>query len=211
VSDTLHARTRAAAGVRDLISALLAHDAPDHLLDEVASVARDLGERLADGPARSRPESGMRDDFANSIPADGERVEHFADCPISGADNPLSSQLVAYRDGDGVRCDTQLGPAYEGAPGRAHGGAVAALFDDAFGFAAHVAGVPCYAGELTVRFVRPTPTEEPLVLRARATEQVGRKLYLEGTLEHRGVVVATARSLNIHVTPERLGRAEYDY
>jgi acyl-coenzyme A thioesterase PaaI-like protein len=211
VPDESQSRTRAAAEVRTLIAALMTHDVTDALLGDVADTVRELHERIAAGEPRSRHEHGMRDDFAGVMPAEGERVHHFADCPISGADNPLSSHLVAYREGDGVRCDTLIGPAYEGAPGRSHGGAVAAIFDDAFGFAAHVAGVPCYAGELTVRFVRPTPTGEPLVLRARATEQVGRKLYLEGTLEHRGVVVATARSLNIHVAPERLGRAEYDY
>jgi acyl-coenzyme A thioesterase PaaI-like protein len=141
----------------------------------------------------------------------GYGVDHFADCPISGADNPLSTAIAARREGAGVRCDVTLGQAWEGAPGRAHGGVVAALFDDALGFVTQVVDVPSYAGELTIRYVRPTPIGEPLELHAQASGRVGRRLYLEGTLEHRGTVVATARGVNIEVARSLLGRPAYDY
>jgi acyl-coenzyme A thioesterase PaaI-like protein len=204
------ARGRAAAEVRGLIHALVGHEAEGAVLEHVAATAARLREYLERGTLRRRPADGMRDDLSQPVPADGERVNHFADCPISGEANPLSSALTAHRDGDGVVCTAELGPAYEGAPGRAHGGAVAALFDDAFGFATQVADVPSYAGELTVRFVRPTPIGQPLRIRARAVRQVGRRLYLEGTMDHHGTVVATATSINISVDRERLGRARYD-
>ena len=38
-------------------------------------------------------------------------------------------------------------------------------------------------GELTVRYVKPTPIERPLLGRGRATKDAERYLALEGTLE----------------------------
>jgi acyl-coenzyme A thioesterase PaaI-like protein len=205
------AREQAASALRDLGHELVGRDAPDEALLEVARVATELRELLAKYPARQRPEDGMANDLSQRIPADGARVDHFADCPISGADNPLSTGLIARREGEGVVCDVTLGRAWEGAPGRAHGGIVAALFDDALGFVTQVVDVPSYAGELTIRYVAPTPIGEPLQLRGHATRRDGRRLYLEGTLEHRGTIVAKARGLNIEVGRERLGRPAYDY
>ena len=209
--DAAAARVEAAAALRALTHALVGRDAPAGLLRDIAQAAGELRARLDGCPARRRPADGMARDLARPRPAEGDAVEHFADCPVSGAASPLSIPLMVRRDGDGVVCDFTLGPGWEGAPGRSHGGAVAAIFDDAFGFVTQVARVPSYAGELAVRFVRPAPIGEPLRLSARATRRDGRRLHLEGTLCHRETVVATARGVNIHVMPDRLGRPGYEY
>lgn len=205
------AREQAAGALRELNHELVGRDAPVETLLEVARVSAELRRLLANHPARQRPEDGMANDLSQQPAAAGERVDHFSDCPISGADNPLSTGIVARREGDGVLCDVTLGRAWEGAPGRAHGGVVAALFDDALGFVTQVVNVPSYAGELTIRYVQPTPIGEPLQLRGRAAGRDGRRLYVEGTLEHRGTVIATAHGVNIEVARERLGRPSYDY
>ena len=51
-----------------------------------------------------------------------------------------------------------------------------------------------WTGELSVRYVRPTPVERPLVGRGRAVRQSGKYLELEGSLEdlETGEVVAKA-------------------
>ena len=84
-------------------------------------------------------------------------VEHFDDCPVSGVANPIAAEVTAWRDGEGVRARVVLGAAFEGAPGRSHGGPVAAVFDDVMGFLTTVHGTPTYAGELTVRYLSPVP------------------------------------------------------
>ncbi len=50
-------------------------------------------------------------------------------------------------------------------------------------------------GELTVRYVKPVPTETPLLGRARVVAEAGRYVDVEGSLEDLAslVVAATAR------------------
>jgi acyl-coenzyme A thioesterase PaaI-like protein len=73
---------------------------------------------------------------------------------------------------------------FEGPPGAAHGGIVAAYLDEVLaGAALHATGKIYVTGELTVRYVRPTPVERPLLGRGRAATDAGRYLDLEGALE----------------------------
>ena len=55
-----------------------------------------------------------------------------------------------------------LRDAFEGAPGRAHGGIVAAAFDDVTGFVIGLLHEPAFTGELTVRYVKPVPVNTAL-------------------------------------------------
>ena len=80
-----------------------------------------------------------------------------------------------------------LGAAHEGAPGRAHGGIVAGLFDDVFGFVLGVIQQPAFTGELKVRYERPTPLHRALLCRGRLASRQGRKLM------HRGRVARPQR------------------
>jgi uncharacterized protein (TIGR00369 family) len=82
-----------------------------------------------------------------------------------------------------------------GPPGAAHGGIVAAYLDEVLAAAALRHGGRVYVtGELSVRYVKPTPVERPLLGRARATRDSGRYIDLEGELEdmETRTVVATA-------------------
>lgn len=86
---------------------------------------------------------------------------------------------------------------YAGPPGAAHGGIVAAYLDEVMaGAALHASGRVCVTGELTVRYLRPTPVETPLLGRGRLVGEAGRWLELEGSLETfpEGTVVATGRA-----------------
>src|SRR5690606_21043273 len=153
-------------------------------------------ERLADaveeGPPRSRPEDGMRIDVFERAPADGEPVEHYDDCPVSGVANPIAADVKAWRDGDGVRARVVLGAAFEGAPGRSHGGPVAAVFDDVMGCLSTVHGVPTYAGELTVRYLSPVPIDEVLEFEAWVQDRLPRRMITAARAVHRGRTVAEA-------------------
>jgi acyl-coenzyme A thioesterase PaaI-like protein len=85
---------------------------------------------------------------------------------------------------------------FQGPPGAAHGGIVAAYLDEVLGAAAEYGtGRSTITGELTVRYVKPVPTEVPLVGRARLLTDHGRYVDAEGQLEelNTGRVLATAR------------------
>ena len=62
-----------------------------------------------------------------------------------------------HRHGDEIEARLTLRAAHEGAPDEAHGGIVAALFDDVFGFLLGVIQQAAFTGDLRIRFVAATP------------------------------------------------------
>ena len=102
-----------------------------------------------------------------------------------------------------------LGPAFEGAPNRAHGGVVAAVFDDLMGFVLTIHESPAYTAELTVRYRRPTPVGEEIEFRARLAGRKGRRLHIEAeATDATGTKIATAEGLFITIPREGFGTRE---
>lgn len=92
---------------------------------------------------------------------------------------------------------------YQGAPGLAHGGIVAALLDEACGQAARLAVTPAVTSRLEVRYLEPVPVEEPLRLSAEVTEVQERRATAEATIrDASGLVLAHARAECVQVRPE---------
>jgi acyl-coenzyme A thioesterase PaaI-like protein len=106
---------------------------------------------------------------------------------------------VRSEDGEVVAVAT-LGPAHEGAPGRAHGGVVAALVDEVMGLlVGGLLGVAAYQGELRIRYNAPVPIGAPLTLRSRLLGRDGRKLLAGLTITAGETEVVSASGL--HVEP----------
>ena len=94
----------------------------------------------------------------SAVPADGEAMFSYDDRPISGRSAPWGLDLDVRRVGREAIATLTLDAAHEGAPGRSHGGVVAALFDDVFGFVIDIeSDLPAFTGELTIRYERATP------------------------------------------------------
>src|SRR5207253_4056432 len=110
-------RTRAATAMRRLGHGLIGRQVDAALLTEMAEQAERLASLVEAGPPRHRPEEGMRIDVFDRPVDDGQPVEHFDDCPVSGVANPISADVTAWRHGEGVRARVVLGAAFEGAPG----------------------------------------------------------------------------------------------
>ena len=187
----------AALAVRRLAHALVAHRTDAAVLAQIADAARHWAEIVEHEPLLVRPADAVRREMSSGLPADGAVIEHFDRCPVSGSGNPLATDLTARRDGDEVRCEVVLGPACEGVPGRAHGGVVAALFDDATAFLTRLLEETCVASELTVHFRRPVPIGEPLRIEARVARREGRRIYTEATMHHGDTTVARATSTKV--------------
>jgi acyl-coenzyme A thioesterase PaaI-like protein len=115
------------------------------------------------------------------------------------------------RDRDEAVASVVLESAFEGAPGRAHGGIVAAVFDDTMGFVLSMLRQPAFTGRLTVTYRAPTPVNEHLEFRARLVHRDGRKLTIgaEATSAS-GIVVAEAEGLFIAIPADRFGEARKD-
>jgi acyl-coenzyme A thioesterase PaaI-like protein len=126
-------------------------------------------------------------------------VDPMTDRAVGGTTNPISAVFTSEILGDEVVIRTTLGTAYEGAPGRAHGGMVAALFDEFSALVLPLARTAAYTGELTVRYHRPVPVETPLEFRARIVSHEGRKLRATGECRAEGEVVASTEVLFITI------------
>ena len=131
----------------------------------------------------------------------------FSDRAVGGTANPTSVELDVRFEGDEVVAQVLLRQAFEGAPGRAHGGIVAAAFDDVTGFVIGNIREPAFTGELTVRYVAPVPVNEPLEMRARLAGRERRKLFITAECHHGEQLVATCRATYITVDPSRFARA----
>lgn len=197
-------RARAAAALRRLGHALMGHEAGDDLLERVAAAATRVAGELEDAPPRQRDLVEMKRRMFEVPVADGAAVSHFDECFVSGEQNPMGVAVDVRRDGDEMVAEVELGAAFEGAPGRSHGGIVAAIFDDILGYLLTMVGQPGFTGELTVRFLAATPIRQPLQFRARITGRSGRKIATEAEAYADGAIVARAHATFVQVEVGRI-------
>ena len=200
------AEARAAAGraIRDIGHAMVGHHAPVDVIDRVATTLDGLTAELSQGQRRSRSEVSREGEWA-SPPVDGATLTSYDERPVSGRSSPWGLDLHIRREGDDAVADLTLRAAHEGAPGRSHGGVVAALFDDLFGFVLSFHSQPAFTGELTVRYEAGVPIGVPLQCRVRLHERDGRKLFMVGELLDEGRVVARCRATFIAIERSHFG------
>jgi acyl-coenzyme A thioesterase PaaI-like protein len=198
------ARIDAAAAMRQLGHAIVGHDVDDDTFHTLTTTVLELLARVEASPPRSALTPDMNGGlFAVPPPQGGARGSHFPDCIVTGPANPMGVAAQTRRDGDDAVVLATLGEAFEGAPGRAHGGIVAALFDEAMGFVLSIACTPAFTGRLTVTYRAPVPLGVALEFRARLTRRDGRKLWMAGEARHGDTVLAEAEALFVAVDPER--------
>lgn len=190
-------RVHAGRAIRNIGHAVVGRQAPDVLLDEIASTLDALAERLNSFAERHRDADGFQRREEEPLPEDGEQFHTYPDRPYSGTSSPLGVDLRVMRSGDEVVAHFTLRAAHEGAPGRSHGGIVSAVFDDVFGFVLQLKRLRAFTGELTIRYEAGTPIQRPLQLRARLVGQEGRKLFITGDLWDGETRVATGKSIFI--------------
>ncbi|MEX1164906.1 MAG: PaaI family thioesterase [Nitriliruptor sp.] len=202
-----HPRARAAAALRRLGHALSGHEADADLLERMAVAADRVAGELEAAPSRSRDMLELKRRMFEVQVADGDRIVHFDECFVSGPWNPLGIAIDVHRDGDEAVARVELGPAFEGAPGRSHGGIVAAIFDDVQGYLLTFTNTAAFTGEITVRYLAATPIGQPLEFRSRLVRREGRKLYCEAearVTEGDGEIVATSHAVFIAIAPSRM-------
>jgi acyl-coenzyme A thioesterase PaaI-like protein len=130
-------------------------------------------------------------------------LSSFDERPVSGRASPWGLDVHVWREGEEIVATCTLRAAHEGAPGRSHGGIVAALFDDIFGFLLTLVVEPAFTGELSVRYEAGVPIGMPLECRVRIAERSGRKLLMTGELSSDGAVVATSKATFITIPRDR--------
>lgn len=198
-------RALAAAAMRRLGHALVAHEVDEELLHRVAAAADRVAGELEQQPQRERDLVGLKKRMFEDPLEHGDRVSHFDECFVSGAWNPMGIAIEVRRESNEIVAEVVLGAAFEGAPGRAHGGIVAAIFDDVMGYVLTLERQPAFTGEMTVRYEAATPMGNRLEFRARLVERIGRKLIVTSeAVDEDGARIASAGGTFIAVDLERI-------
>jgi uncharacterized protein (TIGR00369 family) len=127
-----------------------------------------------------------------------------AGCFVCGRDNRRGLKLRFTRHGEHeVRAPCVLDHDYIGFTERAHGGVVAAVLDEALGWATVLAaGAFTYTVELALRYRLPVPTGEPLEVRGRVVRHTRRLTFAEGELLDAGGEVLASASGKFMAMPE---------
>jgi acyl-coenzyme A thioesterase PaaI-like protein len=144
--------------------------------------------------------------YTDPPPPTDRAIVTSSDRPVSGPANPTAVAMRIQRAGDGARADVVFDRLFESAPGRVHGGVLAAVFDDIMGYIQVIEGLASYTMELTVRYRAPVPTQSPIIVRARATERTDRRCIVTAEAVANGAtdVLADGRGVFAVVPPERL-------
>lgn len=127
---------------------------------------------------------------------------HQPNCLGCGDRNPASMGIRLRRDGERIRGEVTLDERHEGAPGFAHGGAVATVLDDSLGSLLLILQRPAVTAKLEVNYRRPAFLGRRFEIEAWIEATNGRKLWLAGELRDQGEPVADARGLFIEVELE---------
>jgi acyl-coenzyme A thioesterase PaaI-like protein len=140
-----------------------------------------------------------------AVPSENSLEKHqlFSDSIVSGGSNPMGLGGYLWREGDVSVMQVTLGKAFEGAPGRAHGGIVAALLDETMGLVMAINDVLAYTVQLDISYLAPTPVNEPIIARAWLKERDGRKLLIAATVQAGETELASATGLFIAVDPQK--------
>lgn len=190
----------AAQHVRTLVEDLLQ-------LDVETPIAGELTELLGAAVALVAPHLPTS---ASRLPINDQTwAVHIDRSPVSGRLNPMSPPVHLTRAEDGSLLATlSLGLAYQGPPGRVHGGWVATLLDHAMGAAAHTFGAGLSVTRtLTIDYDDSTPLFEEFTVTGRVESVEGRKIWMVGEITCGGTVRARARGLWIVIVPPAAGSA----
>jgi acyl-coenzyme A thioesterase PaaI-like protein len=120
-----------------------------------------------------------------------------------GSENPHGLQMAVFRQGEQVLTDITFDERHVGAPGLAHGGAIAAACDDLLGFTLWIVEAPAVTRTLTVDYLLPVPLHQPHRVTARIASREGRALNVVGAgTGSDGVTRFTASAVFITVSAD---------
>lgn len=132
---------------------------------------------------------------------DGTRLpSHHANCLGCGEDNLHGHRLEVRRAGQGVVAEHTFDHRHEGAPGIAHGGALATVVDDLYGFLQYLVGGPAVTRRLEIEYLRPVLLDVPYRLEAHLTGRKERRLEVEASIaDPEGQIVLTSTAVFVLV------------
>jgi acyl-coenzyme A thioesterase PaaI-like protein len=211
----LAARAELAAAMQQLGHALVSHHVDIATATELAETAKEFTAIVRHGKPRDRatemltsPRVTAALNGNRAIIEDGQDIDLFRDSIVSGRTNPMGIGLHVVRRGDTAVAVTALGPAFEGAPGRAHGGIVGAILDETMGYVLPIIGEMAYTANLSIDYVGPAPLGTEITFTARLRDRADRKLWIEAVGESADGVFVRAEALFLAVDLTKFTNAD---
>lgn len=151
--------------------------------------------------------------------SDHEHREHTRQpnsrhCFVCGLESPVGLKARFDDNGvDEVRATFTVEEAYQGYPGVAHGGIVAALLDEAAGRTVMIADRNrfMFTGKLEIRYCQPVPLGTPLVLTGRLVKDRGRLAVAHSELRLPDGAVAAEAEVTLLAMPGEMLPATPDF
>lgn len=128
-------------------------------------------------------------------------------CFVCGSENPHSIGLTWWVDDDGIlTAEFTLSDAQQGPPNYAHGGASAAILDEAMGLVVWASGLKVAAVNLEINYHKPLPLHQPLTVETRITQKDERKIFSTGEIMlSDGATAVSGRGIYV-VAPQLFGK-----
>lgn len=155
------------------------------------------------------PIDGVRDHLRSlKGKVDGDVLPpHYPTCLGCGPDAEQGYHLQVRREGDEMVAEHVFEPRHSGAPGIAHGGAVATVVDDVLGFMLYVVLVPGVTRKLEVEYLKPVLIGVRYTIRAKVDSVDGRKLWFTcSCTDPDGVETFRAKALFLTVKLEHFAQ-----
>jgi acyl-coenzyme A thioesterase PaaI-like protein len=184
---TAIATTAAAQAIRRLGHALATAELDPELANRLTATLHGLTAELDAAPRRDKEAeraqhstryAALLDGRLPEETPDGAPIEFDRNSVVGGPLSPFGLGATHHRDGDEAVCTLTYGPAFEGPPGRVHGGAVALVVDEATATVLPMLGRFGFTGSVSVRLVAPAPLDVPVEFRSRLVGEEGRKLFV---------------------------------
>jgi acyl-coenzyme A thioesterase PaaI-like protein len=157
-------------------------------------------------PGLEVPDGALPAERSALAPPPGAALQHYPGCYACGEEHPHGLHLRAVAgEGASVSAQLTITTAHQGAPGLAHGGVVAAVFDDLLGFVPVLMGRIAVTARLETSYRAPIPVGSTLHWSAAGTGVVGRKIFTHGQArlgEPDGPLAAEAAALFVQVPAE---------
>ena len=112
-----------------------------------------------------------------------ERVPNHGSCVVCGTNNPNSIGIEWYlMDGNQISASFVFAEHHQGPPGFAHGGATAAVLDEAMGLAIWYSGFHVVTANLSVNYRQPVPLGTTVQINGRFSERTNRRIVARGEI-----------------------------
>lgn len=112
-----------------------------------------------------------------------KKIEDHGVCYVCGSSNPNGIGISWYADEKNtIYSEFVLDESQQGPPGHAHGGASAAILDEAMGAAVWRSGFNVAVVNLEINYKRPLPLGQVLKLEARLSEIKNKKICATGEI-----------------------------